>query len=207
VLGALGAVGVVVVGGGSSSGGGGGTAVPATGQVRVSTDVAGGELFVDDVSHGPVVNAQLFTIPPGAHRLEVRVGTTVMTRQELTVTAGAFHEAALSMPVSTFEGALATGDPTLQSGEFVDEYLFNWPSGAPVRAEVTSTQFDTYVLIKFPDNSRQENDDIESGNTNSRLEITTTASGTYRVWVTSYQANETGAYVLTVRGPAELRLN
>ncbi len=98
----------------------------------------------------------------------------------------------------TRTGALAQGDQTLNSGEFADTYNFTWPAGSSFDVRVTSSEFDTYVIVRDPGGEQHDNDDEAEGNTNSRLQVNATAAGAYQVLVTSYQPGETGNYQLQV---------
>ena len=98
----------------------------------------------------------------------------------------------------TRTGTLAAGDRTLDSGELVDQYNFEWPSGANYDVRVTSTDFDTYLIVREPGGEQHDNDDEGEGNTNSRLQVSTSTAGAYQVLVTSYQPGETGSYQLQI---------
>lgn len=96
-------------------------------------------------------------------------------------------------------GQLAQGDATLGSGEFINVYTFNGREGDQVDLRLQSTAFDPYLFINGPGDFALANDDDESGEdgTNSRLILTLPADGEYRVYATSYQAGEAGAYRLS----------
>ena len=102
---------------------------------------------------------------------------------------------------SVTNGALASGDSTLRSGEFYDSYTFQGRRGQAVDIRLSSTAFDPYVMIAGPNNFSQQNDDDAEGgqnNKNSRLLVTLPADGQYRIQATSYQSGERGAYRLSV---------
>jgi hypothetical protein len=98
-------------------------------------------------------------------------------------------------------GSLAQGDATLPSGEFADNFTFNWPAGAAVHLEATSSDFDTFLIVRSPSGQQQQNDDGIQGTTNSALDLVTSEAGQYTVTVSSYRAGETGNYQLSVRAP------
>lgn len=95
------------------------------------------------------------------------------------------------------DGALEAGDNQLQSGEFYDQHEFSASAGERVTIELSSSEFDTYLILRGPETSI-DNDDVADGNTNSQIVTTLPASGDYRVLVTSYAPGETGAYTLNV---------
>lgn len=94
------------------------------------------------------------------------------------------------------EGELARGDTTLNSGEFVDRYTRTFTRGTPVAIRVTSSAFDSYLIVRSPSGHQSDNDDLVSGNTNAGVDIPAAEEGEYTILVTSYQPGEAGAYTL-----------
>ena len=99
----------------------------------------------------------------------------------------------------TISGALAEGAQTLSSGEYMNVYTLNGRRGDQVELRLQSSAFDPYLFINGPGDFALANDDDDSGEdgTNSRLIVTLPADGEYRVYATSYQAGESGAYRLS----------
>lgn len=95
-------------------------------------------------------------------------------------------------------GSLKKGDEKMKSGEFVDAYEFEGSAGQPVSIDLTSSAFDTYLILRLPSGEQIENDDADDVTGHSSIEADITQSGTYRVLVTSYGAGETGDYHLTI---------
>jgi hypothetical protein len=96
------------------------------------------------------------------------------------------------------QGALQSGDVTLQSGEYMDTFEFTGRPGQRVAIDLRSDEFDTYVILVDPSGGHQENDDAEDGIGHSRIEADLTEAGTYEVIVTSYEPGETGSYRLAI---------
>lgn len=96
------------------------------------------------------------------------------------------------------QGTLASGDRTLRSGEFVDSYTFQAVPGQQATVDLRSDDFDTYLIVIDPKGEQTENDD-EGGTTRSLVQLTVTEPGEYRVLVTSFQPDETGAYQLDIQ--------
>ena len=95
----------------------------------------------------------------------------------------------------TYTGALAPGDTSLTSGEWMDEYVVQAQRGETVRAVVTSRSFDTYVIVKTETGAQAEDDDCTDGETTrSCAELVADADGPVRVLVTSFRPGETGPY-------------
>ncbi len=94
-------------------------------------------------------------------------------------------------------GTLAAGDTVLDGGEYLDTYEFEARPGQRVTIDLSSSDFDTYLILADPIGGREENDDA-SNSTDSTLAIDITEAGTYRVGVTSYEAGATGSYDLSI---------
>lgn len=95
-------------------------------------------------------------------------------------------------------GTLAAGDATLRSGEYYDTHTFAGRAGQRVVLDLSSSQFDPYLILVAPSGDRRDNDDHQGSSSRSRLELELEETGTYRVLVTSYRKDETGAYELTI---------
>lgn len=100
--------------------------------------------------------------------------------------------------VRSEQGALASGDETLSSGEYADVYRIQATPGQQLVATVSSSDFDTYLMVIGPDSDRKENDDLAGRPGESEVEMTLAESGEYRVVVTSYEPGETGNYSLSI---------
>src|SRR6185436_10070970 len=76
-------------------------------------------------------------------------------------TAGGTTATAAASGPRVERGTLAAGDDTLRSGEFVDAYTFEGIPGQRATIDVSSTDFDTYLIVVPPKGARRENDDVE----------------------------------------------
>ena len=102
---------------------------------------------------------------------------------------------------ATVNGSLAAGDRQLASGEYSDRYRFTARRGQRVRAEVTAGKFDTYLMLRRPDGTQDDNDDTRVGeetSTNSRIDTVLAEDGEYVIVVTSYRPGESGDYRLSL---------
>ncbi len=95
-------------------------------------------------------------------------------------------------------GRLESGDETLDDGEYIDSYTFEGRQGQRAILDLRAQGFDPYLLLRGPNEQSQDNDDHEGDRTRSLIVYTLEADGTYRVGVTSYQADETGSYELRI---------
>lgn len=100
----------------------------------------------------------------------------------------------------TFTGTLENGDETMpQDGSFVDEYTFDTEAGYQLQIDMTSADFDTYLLLQGPNGEDLgQNDDAAPGNTNSSLTLVAPTSGQYTVSANSESGGMTGAYSVHV---------
>ncbi|MEZ4340593.1 MAG: hypothetical protein R3B82_28565 [Sandaracinaceae bacterium] len=217
--------GLVLVGGGiagavmllSDDDGGEEQGWSSTGNVTVATDIASAELFIDNSSRGVVSNGQTLRIERGAHRFELRENGAVVANGTLTVQSGQQHTITLNRTVQapppndpnamipgnvqTFTGELRPGDSQGQDMKYFDTYTFTWNTGVRVRLDLDSSDMDTYLVIRSPTGVERSNDDRGDGTLNSTLDLTLAETGQYTVTCTTFAANATGDYTLTVRGP------
>src|SRR5690606_24451342 len=98
----------------------------------------------------------------------------------------------------TYTGALEPGDPTLNQGEYYDTYDLDVRAGDWIEADMTSSEFDTYLVVVAPSGENEQNDDYEGSTERSYLRFQATESGTYRVRATSYAGGERGRYRLQI---------
>jgi len=167
-----------------------------------------GEVWEDDDSGGGLNAKVSLRLPSrGEYRVVATTYRAGMTgAYELKVfepgrahvaTAGA----APATDRSSQQGTLGSGDTRLRSGEYYDTIDVQWQAGQQVQVDLTSDDFDTYLIVRTPDGEQLDNDDVQPGsNTNSSLTIPVRASGPHQILVTSYASGETGAYSLTVSG-------
>ena len=98
----------------------------------------------------------------------------------------------------SIRGALESSDRRLSSGEFVDLHVFDGEADEPVLIEMTSSAFDTYLIVTLPTGEVITNDDFEGSINVSRIEMIMPMDGRYRIEATSYAAGESGAYNLRI---------
>jgi len=124
-------------------------------------------------------------------------------------------EAPTATPIrldETVRGRLTPGDTRLASGEYADTYRFTARRGQRVRIDLGADKFDPYLILRHPDGSQEDNDDLRGDNgetsLNSRIDRVLAEDGEYLVTVTSYRPGATGEYVLTVApSPGTARQN
>ncbi|MDC0598381.1 hypothetical protein OAP18_00860 [Gammaproteobacteria bacterium] len=115
-------------------------------------------------------------------------------------TFGIDTDVAVESSINTqVEGALSRNDETRSDGQYRDTYEFLGVPGRTVIIDLTSSNFDTYLILESPSGSTEENDDMDSTE-RSMIVAELAESGTYQVHVTSFKAGDTGDYSLSIEG-------
>lgn len=96
-----------------------------------------------------------------------------------------------------YRGQLDTGDDRLD-GDYYDTYDFYGNAGDAVVVDLFSSSFDTYLILMAPSGADTQNDDYNESLDHSRIEKVLNETGTWTVFVTSYESGETGAYELSI---------
>lgn len=106
----------------------------------------------------------------------------------------------------TVEGELADDDPEGASGALYDLWSFTARAGATYVITLRSDDFDAYLWAGpavGPHCDPCEEDDDGAGGTDAELVVTAEADRPYVIRATSYDAGESGRYLLTVQESAE----
>ena len=172
------------------------TAVPSDSWVTITSGASG--------SGNGTVNFSVASNSGPQRSTTIIVGGKVFT---VTQNAGG---ACAPTPISigqTINANLALSDCPLGDGTVYDAYSFSASAGQQIAISMTSSQFDTFLILNRPDGSVLTVDDDGGGGTNSRIPagggfITLPVSGTYTIWANAFsEANTTGAYSLTLSAP------
>ena len=92
----------------------------------------------------------------------------------------------------TISGSLEAGEGGL------DLYTFSGEAGDMVVVELSSSDFDTYVMLREPSGFTVQNDDREPGITDSRLLYTFDTDATVEIEVSAFGSEGAGRYQLSV---------
>lgn len=108
-------------------------------------------------------------------------------------------------PGQAASGTLSGGDCEVDGG-YSDPWLLSLAAETTVRLDLTSGQFDAFLIVEDEQGNVINWDDDSGGELNARL-VHTFAAGEYRVVATSWAPGETGSYQLTaeivdVNGPS-----
>ncbi len=121
-------------------------------------------------------------------------------RQALVLLASSCGEGAPQSDAGprVIEGALGPGDTTLSSGELRDQHVIQLPAGQPVRIDLESEDFDSWLIVRSPDGTEESNDDRGDGSLHAALAFTPEQSGEYIVTVTTFREGMRGSYRLRI---------
>jgi hypothetical protein len=97
------------------------------------------------------------------------------------------------------EGSLSSGDSSYSSGEFYDVYAYDLSVGQNLAVDALSTEFDTYLVVTYPNGEQYANDNYNEDSTDGGLDVYVEEAGTYTFNVTSSKVGETGAYSFYIR--------
>lgn len=121
------------------------------------------------------------------------------SRRRVTGAAAAALVLALAGAAAAGAGRLGPGDEQLVGGEYFDRVTFDAAAGDTVSIELTSTEFDPYLIVLDANEQPMfQEDDSPGAGLNVNVAVTLPAAGRYTVVVTSAYPNETGAYRLTI---------
>jgi hypothetical protein len=120
---------------------------------------------------------------------------------------------AITAGQSTTSQQLSTSDCRLPfDGSFMDVYTFAGTAGQQIAVTMTSTAFDSYLLLYDPDGFLLDENNDGAGGTNARIPtgsgfITLPFTGTYRIYANAAGPNLFGSYQLTVATPSNTTPN
>jgi CHAT domain-containing protein len=119
---------------------------------------------------------------------------------ELTIAAPMLVAQQSTRTPQTVTGNLSTNSPRLESdGSYYETQTFEGTAGETLTIELTSDDFDAYLILQSPTGEAIAEDDDGAGGSNARIVMTVPTTGTYTLVVNSYAAGETGSYRLEWR--------
>lgn len=158
----------------------------------------------DDVSEHDLNSGIDLTLPEdGLYRVIV-TSYQPGERGRYTLTAGSVTDQGAVVLDGTLRvdapssGELSASDPTRQGGQYFESWAFEGTAGESITLELTSHDFDTFLILRAPNGSEESNDDISRRDTDSRINMILPESGTYRVLASSYLAGAEGLYSLSI---------
>ncbi len=108
-------------------------------------------------------------------------------------------ENALILKNSPVNGRLDRESEKLEDGSYFQVHSFEAKAGEQITIELTSKDFDPYLILRDSQNQKITEDDDSGTQNNAKIIVTLPANGTYKIVVTSYKASETGEYRVSWR--------
>jgi hypothetical protein len=97
------------------------------------------------------------------------------------------------------DGLLEPGDEIAGDGPYQDRWMLNARVGQRLRVDMSSTDFDSYLVLLAPNGTQLAADDDGGGNTNASVGLRVSVAGAYTIVTTSFNENlRVGAYRLSV---------
>ncbi len=98
-------------------------------------------------------------------------------------------------------GAIANTDLQTSAGDYLDVYSFAGNQGDQVQIKMTSTVFDSFLILNRSNGDLQTFDDNNGGGAQARdalISLTLPETGTFYILATPLEPGRTGAYTLTL---------
>ena len=130
---------------------------------------------------------------------------TISVLTQLLTTRSTIAQRQADDVVMRYSGTLSSSDSQLDDGSYYDVHTFSGREGDQVRVTLTSSDFDTFLMVLDPSGEVvEQNDDMSSGSTDSSLNIVLNDTGEYRIVANSYDSSGRGRYniVADIRRPA-----
>ena len=100
---------------------------------------------------------------------------------------------------TTINGRLDSSSETLEDNSYYNVHIFEGKAGEQVTIELTSSEFDAYLILLSPDNNKIAQNNDGGGESNARITTTLPTSGTYKIIVNTNYAGQLGNYTLSWR--------
>jgi S1-C subfamily serine protease len=97
-------------------------------------------------------------------------------------------------------------DETLPDGSYFQVYEFQGQAGQSIVIEMNSQQIDPYMILFDPQGKQIADDDDSGGAKNALIRTKLPVTGTYTLYVNSYEAGKIGSYTLAIRSTTDPKL-
>ena len=99
----------------------------------------------------------------------------------------------------TVTGRLDQSSNQLEDGSYYTTHTFEGMAGEVLAIELTSDDFNAYLMLVGPDKAKLAEDGDGVGTTNSQIVVTLPTTGTYTLIAKTFEAGQTGQYQLELR--------
>ncbi len=104
----------------------------------------------------------------------------------------------MALGQQVIDGVLETSDTANDTGHYFDFYPLEVLPNQQLTIELTSPDFNTFLILQPPTGEPISNDDYLGSTSRSKLQIASPEAGSWIVWVTSFEPGDTGGYQLTI---------
>jgi uncharacterized protein (TIGR03437 family) len=104
----------------------------------------------------------------------------------------------ISYGANITNASIATGDVQTSAGVLLDVYAFNGVAGDSAQIRMSSTAFDSFLILNTVAGESVTFDDNSGGIRDALMTSLLRQSGTYLIIATPFEPNRTGAYTLTL---------
>ena|GEM_PF-5833597 len=107
------------------------------------------------------------------------------------------------------EGRLDSSSQKLDDDDtYFNVHTFEGQAGEQIVIDLVSSEFDAYLLLSDPEGNKIAEDNDGGDDSNARVVVTLTATGTYEIVVNTYKPEELGNYTLNLRAalPEDIEL-
>jgi len=134
--------------------------------------------------------------------------TAVALAAGLVVAAAAPVHAQQQIAIGqSVSGALTVSDLQWSDGARYDPYIFFGQAGQLVTILMTSTDFDSYLILQDQNGNQVAFNDDGGGGLNAQISQALPFTGTYRVIAKAYARDRYGNYMLTIGGSGAVAMN
>lgn len=128
------------------------------------------------------------------------LGTSIAIAQQLPEATPTALESTPPVAAFTVEGELnQTSERLADDNSYYAVHEFEGVEGQQVTIDLTSTEFDAYLMLFDPAGNKIAEDDDGSGSSNARIVMTLPITGAYTIIVNTYKAGGIGNYRLSLR--------
>ncbi|WP_293105911.1 tetratricopeptide repeat protein, partial [Moorena sp. SIO3I6] len=112
----------------------------------------------------------------------------------------------IALESTTVRDRLDSSSESLENNSYYNRHTFEGKAGEQITIELTSDEFDPYLILIDPDGNRIAKDNDGDEEKNARITVILPTTGTYVIWANSYNKQETGNYTLSWRAatPSDL---
>ncbi len=149
------------------------------------------------------VNTAVFAVRDGTGRLGFAISSDRLRQFLADVQSGKVGvlnpTPQLRIDAPPLTANFSTRDEILPDGSYFQVYEFQGQAGQNIVIEMNSQQIDPYMVLFDPQGRQIADDDDSGGGKNALIRTRLPLTGTYTLYVNSYEAGKIGSYTLAIR--------